>query len=304
MIRDNSAQEKSKRSRQIVYLLVVASIIIGIGAYYITGSAKTSLITLVSSVAILSVSYYANGKMGLAKKIKKMEDAFPDFLELMASNLRAGMTIDKALLASSREEFAPLDLEIMKLGKDIATGKNIERALKDMAERINSEKIRKTLLVIISGIKAGGNLAALLEETAIHTRERGFVEKRAASNVLMYVIFIFFALAVGAPVLFGLSAALVQIITNLLATLPPIESANIQMPFTLTQISISTTFVTYFSLVFLIMTNVLGSLVLGSVSKGEEKAGIKYIAPLIILSVSIFFIVRQVLLTYFADFLG
>ena len=41
MIRDNSAQEKSKRSRQIVYLLVIASIIIGIGAYYITGSTKT-----------------------------------------------------------------------------------------------------------------------------------------------------------------------------------------------------------------------------------------------------------------------
>lgn len=304
MKRDNSAQEKSKKTRQITYLLIIAALIIGIGAYYITKKAQLSLITLFSALAILAISYYANEKVAASKKIKKMEDVFPDFLELMASNLRAGMTVDKALLASSREEFAPLDVEIIKLGKDIATGKNIENALREMSERINSEKIKKTLLVIISGIKAGGNLASLLEETAIHTRERGFVEKRAASNVLMYVIFIFFALAVGAPILFGLSAALVQIITNLLSTIPPIESANIQLPLTLTKITISTTFVTYFSVVFLIVTNILGSLVLGSVSKGNEKAGIKYITPLIIISLILFFIVKYVLLTYFADFLG
>lgn len=304
MMRTNPAQEKSKRSRQIVYLLIAAAIIIGIGAYYITQSGTISIITLFVSLTVLGVSYYANEKMAESKKIKKMEDVFPDFLELMSSNLRAGMTIDKALLASSREEFAPLDIEIMKLGKDIATGKNIEQALKEMAERINSEKIRKTLLVIISGIKAGGNVATLLEETAVHARERGFVEKRAASNVLMYVIFIFFALAVGAPVLFGLSAALVDIITHLLATIPPLDSGNLQLPFTLTKITISTAFVTYFSLIFLVVTDILGSLVIGSVSRGEEKAGVKYIIPLCIVSLILFFVVKHILLSYFSNFLG
>lgn len=305
MIRDTSAQEKSKKTRQIVYLLVIAAVIIGLGAYYITKEAQISVITVFVSLGILGISYYTNEKMRSSRNIKKMEEAFPDFLELMASNLRAGMTVDKALLASSREEFAPLDIEIVKLGKDIATGKNIEHALREMSERINSDKIKKTLLVIISGIKAGGNLAALLEETAVNTRERSFVEKRAASNVLMYVIFIFFALAIGAPVLFGLSAALVKIITNLLSTLPPVEgNTNIQLPFTLTKISISTSFVNYFSMILLIVTNVLGSLVLGLVSKGNEKAGVKYILPLVIISLAIFLLVKQILLAYFADFLG
>lgn len=297
-------QEKSKRERQIIILIVCAALILSIGAYYITKSLVSSFIALIAGLAILGVSYYANAKMQVAQRIKKMEEVFPDFLELMSSNLRAGMTIDKALLASSREEFAPLDNEIIKLGKDIATGKEIERALKDLAERIHSEKIRKTLLVIISGIKAGGNLATLLEETAIHTRERGFVEKRAASNVLMYMIFIVFALGIGAPILFGLSAALVEIITSLLSTIPPIENSSIQLPFTLTKISVSTTFITYFALVFLIVTDILGSFVIGSVSKGDEKAGVKYMAPLVVASVTIFFIVKKTLLIYFADFLG
>ena len=301
----NTAPNQQKRiTKNVIFGIVIVSIVLSLAVYYTTKKLSLSLIALVAAIGVATAVRIMNEKMKGAKRIKKMEEAFPDFLELMSSNLRAGMTIDKALLASSREEFAPLDAEIIKLGKDIATGKNIERALKDMADRINSDKMRKTLLVIISGIKAGGNLATLLEETAVQTRERGFVEKRAASNVLMYVIFIFFALAIGAPVLFGLSAALVGIITQLLATIPPMESTTMNLPFTLTKVSISPEFVTGFSLVFLIMTDILGSLVIGSVSRGEEKAGAKYIVPLIIISLAIFFIVKTTLLSYFSDFLG
>lgn len=296
--------EKPPRRSKAPIVVALIGLVGGIIAYYATSSAITSLITLFVTSGLIGLSLYAKYKIEESGRVKKMEDAFPDFLELMSSNLRAGMTIDRALLASSREEFAPLDQEIIKLGKDIATGKNIERALKDMAERIHSERIRKTMLVIISGIKAGGNLATLLEETAVNTRERSFVEKRAASNVLMYVIFIAFAISLGAPILFGLSTALVEIITRLLASIPPMDNANIQLPFTLTQVNISVTFVTYFSILFLLVTDILGCLVLGAVSKGEEKAGVKYMVPIIVVSITVFFVVKKVLLSYFANFLG
>ena len=227
-----------------------------------------------------------------------MELAFPDFLQLMSSNLRAGITIDRSLLLSSRKEFAPLDEEILKLGKDIVTGNKIEIAMKEMADRIKSEKISKTVELITSGIRSGGNLAVLLEETASNIRERTFVEKRAASNVLMYVIFVFFAVAIGAPLLFSLSTILVEDMTALLSNVPEVSAQNV--PFTLISINISTTFIIYFSLTFLIVTDILGSLILGLVSKGSERDGIKYIAPLIAVSVTIFFTVRIFLSDYFS----
>ena len=109
----------------------------------------------------------------------------------MSSNLRAGITIDRSMLLSAREEFDPLDKEILKTGRDITTGKDIQSALQNMSKRIGSNKIAKTVLLIISGIKAGGDVATLLEETAVHMREKSFLEKKAASSVLMYVIFYF-----------------------------------------------------------------------------------------------------------------
>jgi len=242
---------------------------------------------------------YAKKKLKISGDVKKMENVFPDFISLMSSNLRAGMTIDQALLTSSREEFAPLDKQIALVGKDIVTGKKIDMALKEMGERINSEKIKKTIILITSGIQAGGNLSVLLEETASNMRERNFVEKKAASNVLMYVIFIFFAVTIGAPLLFGLSTVLVEILTSIMMDLPT-EQASVALPFTLSEISISVNFIIWFALAFLVATDILASLVLGLVSKGDEKEGVRYIIPLILISLAVFFIARFVLLRSFA----
>ena len=256
---------------------------------------------LISGLFFLGL--YFRGTLKRASKIKKMENSFPDFLQLMASNLRAGMTIDRAMLLSSRPEFAPLDKEILNVGKDIATGKSIEGALIDMTKRVKSEKIKKTVLLVISGIRAGGNLAVLLEETSRNMRERYFVEKRAASSVLMYVIFIFLAVSVGAPILFSLSSVLVETLAGLLAGMPEVES-SMAVPFTLSGVSVSVVFIRYFSLVFMITIGALSSLVLGLVSKGEEREGLKYLVPILALGISIFFGVRIFLSEFLAGFFG
>ena len=74
-----------------------------------------------------------------------------------------------------------------------------------MSDRIDSEKISKVITLIISGLKAGGNISDLLEQTSKNMKEKEIIEKKAASSILMYVIFIFFAVGIGAPLLFGLS---------------------------------------------------------------------------------------------------
>jgi len=284
-------------------IVLIISILIGIGAYFIFENKQNSAIVFMVSLVLISLYLFIKEKLRISAEIKKMEEVFPDFIELMSSNLRAGMTIDNALLLSSRKEFAPLDREITTLGKDIMTGKEINKALSEMASRIGSEKIKKTIDLITSGIKSGGNISVLLEETAINMRERSFIEKRAASNVLMYVIFIFFAVAIGAPLLFGLSAALVQILTNLLATIPTAEMPT-NTPFTLTKITISVSFVTYLSLMFLAATSLFASMIIGLVNKGEEKAGLKYALPLVAISAIVFFAIKTFMIKYFSSLFG
>ncbi len=296
--------KKKKIKSRVIYGLGFSFFILLVTLFFTRGWIQL-LSSFVFSFLLFNVYFILKNSFENSLRIRKMEDVFPDFIELMASNLRAGMTIDRALLLSSRKEFSPLDIEILALGKDILTGKEINVALLAMADRIKSDKISKTIIVINSGIKSGGNLAIILEQTAANMRERGFIEKRAASNVLMYLIFIFFAVAVGAPALFALSSVLVEILSSILGNIPQVEaSTRIGLPFTLSSINVSIEFIIYFSMVFLFMINVLASLLLGLVSKGEERAGARYILPLTVLSLTVFFVVRTFISSRFSGLLS
>ncbi len=293
--------EKNKINQRRLLINLILSLIISAVIGTIRKNVFESFIWFAGTLMILISYTIAKVKFEEYNKIKKMEAAFPDFLQLMASNLRAGMPTDHALLMSARKEFDPLDKEIVNLGKEFMTGKDIESAMYEMGQRTNSKKIQRTISLILSGLKSGGNIAILLEETAANARERYFIQKRAASNVLMYTIFIFVAITFGAPGLFGLSTVLVEVLTSVLSGIPQMEMTT-SLPFTLSKIDLPVSVIIYFSVIFLFAINIIGSMVLGLVSKGSEKEGIKYALPLTILSMTVFFSVRIILTKYFAEF--
>jgi archaeal flagellar protein FlaJ len=303
--RTEQIRKETSRKRNAVYFGLLLGIVISLITYFLNKDIIiSSIIFFITPVAFFAYSYYLK-QLRESDRVRKMEEVFPDFLQLMASNLRAGMTIDKAMLLSTRKEFAPLDIEIQKAGREIATGKNIDVALANLSLRVNSPKIEKTVLLIISGLRTGGNMATLLEETSSNMREKFFVEKRASSNVLMYVIFIFIAVAVGAPVLFGLSSLLVETLTKILSGLPEMDaSVASSTPFTMSSATVSLDFIKYFSLIFIIVSDILAVLVLGLVSKGEEKAGLKYLVPILLISILTFFAVRMALSGFISGLFG
>lgn len=280
--------------RRVIFISIIIGILVSSVVLYFYRSWQWFLVSLVLSIVVIVAYYLVRKALKKTARITKIETAFPDFLQLMSSNLRAGMTIDKALLLSVRPEFAPLDKEILQTGKDLTTGKDIESSLKDLSKRINSSKIHRTILLLISGIRAGGDLAILLEQTAVSMRERGFVEKKAASSVLMYVIFIFLAVSMFAPALFSLSTVLVEVLTNILAGVPQVD-ANVNMPFTFSNVNISVNFIKYFSITFMILIDFFAALVLGLVSKGDEKQGLRYLPIMVGLGLAVFFLSRVIL---------
>ncbi|RMD67891.1 hypothetical protein D6817_00270 [Candidatus Pacearchaeota archaeon] len=298
------SSRQRKKPIPVMPALVIAALIALID-FLRSRSPLRALVVVIAAFVITQLYFVFRQKMIEAKDVRKMENAFPDFIDLVSSNLRAGMTVDRAMLLGSRKEFAPLDKEISLLGKDIMTGKEMSAALLDMAKRINSERISKTINVIVSGVRAGGDLAVLLEQTAQSMRERGFIEKRAASNVTMYVIFILFAVGIGAPLLFGFSSVLVEVLTKILGQIDlPTErlaQLNQNVPFAFSKVTISLNFITYFSLIFIAALSLMASLVVGLVKTGRESDGIKYFPILLASGIIVFFISRNFLLGYFSQ---
>jgi archaellum biogenesis protein FlaJ (TadC family) len=93
--------------------------------------------------------------------------------------------------------------------------------------------------------------------------------------------------------LFGLSTYLVEVITDIFSKvqLPPTGSST-ALPLSFTKVSVSVSFINTYTLFSLLMTSFMGSLILGLISKGKEKEGLKFLPILIILTISLYFLVK------------
>jgi len=123
----------------------------------------------------------------------EIEKVLPDALQLMSANVRAGMTVDRAIWLAARPEFGVLEEELRRAGTKTVGGKTIKLALMEMAARVKSDLLEKTFRLVIEGIESGGELARLLEETANNVRTVQSLRKEIKTSVTTYSIFIFFA---------------------------------------------------------------------------------------------------------------
>ncbi|HKZ45529.1 MAG TPA: type II secretion system F family protein [archaeon] len=233
---------------------------------------------------------------------KAVEEVLPDVLQLMAANIRSGLTPDKSLLLSARPEFGPLEVEIKKVAKRTISGEPLDESLQGMTERIDSRILNRSLKLVIEGIRKGGELASLLEQTAEDIRHTKILLKEVSAIVLMYVIFIFFAAAMAAPLLYAISTYLVETMGKIGGLLPgtaselPKQMGSIR----LTRVQMSTEFLMSYSLMSLTITSIFGGLIIGLIKEGTEKAGIKFIPMFFIISIGLYFAVKMIV----SSFLG
>ena|SRR3989344_648235 len=226
-------------------------------------------------------------------KAKAIEKVLPDVLQLMSSNLKAGLTIDAALMQAARPEFGLFQFELNRVGQEITIGKEVGSALLDMTTRIASEKLKKSMLLIVQGLKAGGKLSELLDQTARNLRNKESLDEKIRSNVMSYVIFIFASVSFGTPLLFGLSSFLIEILKKIIAQVEIPDSATANVPINITPVSIDPHFIVVYSIVSIMMSSIMGSLVMGLIMKGKEKYGFRYIPILLLVTISIFFLIRK-----------
>ncbi len=285
-----------KDPREVAGSIILASSIVALVSFILIFMLSKWFYAIPTAIVLFFVVLLVSQLMiGLKadKRAAEAEQALPDALQLMATNLRAGLTTDKALLVSAREEFGVLNDELKRVGKEIAVGKDITDSLKDLSKRIRSDLVERTINLIVFGIISGGELASLLEESAASLRQQHIAKKQVYASILMYTIFIFVAVALISPLLFGLSSVLVETMQGTLSSIeaPPIEVTS-QVPLSISPVSMNMGLIKMFIIILLIVTSILSSLVLGLITKGEEKAGLKYIPILMGASLVVFFVVR------------
>lgn len=240
--------------------------------------------------------------IAIEQRTNFVENILPDALQLMAANSRAGYMPSRALMMSARPEFGPLSDSIKIAGKEEMMGTPLKDSLKYIYRDIKSETLERTIKMISEGIRSGGHFAALLEENANDIRRTQIIRKEMRANVLLYIIFIFFAGAICAPVLYSLSGFLIRSIGGFGNMVDIPDSSMSQVSFiSFSGLDITPEFLFMFSLAAILITTVFSGFIIGLIGAGNEKAGIKYIPILVILSLLAFFLTGAGISTIFGS---
>ncbi|ADB76022.1 type II secretion system F family protein [Geodermatophilus obscurus] len=105
-------------------------------------------------------------------------DQLDDSLQLMASSLRAGHSLLRAVDAVSTEAAAPTSEEFARIVNETRVGRDLGDALDEVAERMDSDDFRWVAQAIGIHREVGGNLAEVLDTVGHTIRERNAIRRQ------------------------------------------------------------------------------------------------------------------------------
>jgi tight adherence protein B len=163
-----------------VWLLVRLGVglVIFILAMFLVGSFLLSLLIAVAAGWLLT-------RMWLGSRVSKRQKAFadelPDFLLLLASGLRAGLSFTSALDSAAEEGKGEVARQMRRALGEVQLGAQLDDALNDCAERMDSEDLRWTVTALSIQREVGGNLSTILESAADTIKQRFALRREVAT---------------------------------------------------------------------------------------------------------------------------
>lgn len=143
------------------------------------------------------------------RRVRKIDQRFPDFVRDVAESRRAGMTFTKAIMYAAKGNYGVLTSEIQIIARQISWGSSVDEALNAFAKRVNTKLIRRTISLIIEASRSGGNVADVLDAASKDARELKLIDSERRANLLSYVIVIYVGMFVFLIIIIVLSTGFI-----------------------------------------------------------------------------------------------
>jgi len=140
-----------------------------------------------------------------ARKVA-IQKALPEFLDMVASTVQAGLALNAALAYAVEAARGPLGDEIKEALSEIRLGRARADALKAVGERTNHPALRNALRVMTQAERLGANVAKLLTDLAEDARhQRLMLVEEMAGKLPVKMVFpmVFFMIPAIFTIIFG-----------------------------------------------------------------------------------------------------
>jgi tight adherence protein B len=156
--------------------------ILAVGLTTVLGAVAGALLggPLLALPALVLVPFGAKLMLGFraGRRQAAFADQLDDSLQLMASSLRAGHSLLRAVDSVSHEAEAPTSEEFSRIVNETRVGRDLGDALDEVAARMGSEDFTWVAQAIAIHREVGGNLAEVLDAVGNTIRERNAIRRQ------------------------------------------------------------------------------------------------------------------------------
>ncbi|MCX6775075.1 MAG: type II secretion system F family protein [DPANN group archaeon] len=254
-------------------------IILGIVMLFFNIATTTILATVSIGIILLAAPYFAISYFEF-QRIKRAENAYPNFLRDLTQAVNSGMTIPQAVATVSETNYGELSKYVQRLQGWISWDLPFPQAWKNFTNALSkSSMIQRINGVIIESFLAGGDIGAILESLSenVDTLKKMEDDKRSMMSqhlVVMYVVFFVFL-------------SIVVILQQILLPILYLQRFGTFAGVSLGSSEILT--IDYFKNLFFVMTMVQAAslgMIAGQITEEKLIAGFKHV--IIMLSIGIF----------------
>lgn len=274
-----------------------STVVIGFVAFFyiaITG-------IILSFLVILMIYFILN--IRIYNRTKELEDKLVDYLTLVSTNLKGGLSFEKSLWLSIKPDFGILAREVGLVSKKVMTGNDLSEALIEFSLKYDSPILRRSMNLIIGEIESGGRIVEVIDKVIVNLRKTRMLKEEMSANTVTYMIFIGSIVMVIAPALFALSSQLLQIIINFAAKLGgTMSNASANLPISISEVNIDPGDFRTFSMLALGTIGTFSAFIISIIEKGDIRTGIRYVPLFVLVSLILYTIFSLVLGGVFDNF--
>jgi flagellar protein FlaJ len=265
---------------------------------------KIKVITIITGLIIIALDFvlFSNTKMfwflmGLAVIIallpfliifitetgreKEKEEKFLEFARNLTESVRAGTPISKSIINISGKEYGSLTEHVRKLANQVSLAIPVRQALRTFSRDINNKVVSRSVELIIEAEAGGGEIGTVLDAVVRSVAEIEDLKKERSARVYSmvvqgYVIFFIFI-----AIMLFVELKFMPLIVGALSGTS--MGTGTELGFGLGQ-GVSVAVIERSFFILLLVQALFSGLVIGKLSEGSVRYGIKHSAILLIVT--------------------
>ncbi len=253
----------------------------------------------IGAAIFMEVATYLVLELYIDQRKNFVDSVLPDYLQIVAANVRSGISLDKAMLLAARPEFKFFSEDIRLINKELYAGETMQNALLLLANKYRSLQLKHTVRMTVEAIQYGGGMTDLLNQIAKDLRNQQMIQREVSGQLFMYTIFIAFAALIGAPTLYGLTTQMITVTDTVWAGILqqnpgglPTTGISFLRP---SPPKITVTAYHDFAIIAVLLITGFGAFIVSTIATGSVVKGIRYLPVFIIVGLAVFFAVNTLI---------